>query len=165
MRTRLIYLAIFLGLSAAVTAQDMTPKSIDIVEVASASGQFDTLLNAILQAGLAEDLANAEEITILAPINEAFVGVENLEALLNDKEALASTLKLHVLPSVYLAEDIPEGSTEVETLAGQSITIVNEDGLIRILLPSGGEAMVVRADIQSENGVIHAINKVLSVNE
>ncbi|WP_116124732.1 hypothetical protein [Lewinella sp. IMCC34183] len=68
-------------------------------------------------------------------------------------------------PSVYLAADIPEGSTEVKILGGESLPIVNQDGLIRTVLPASGEARVVRAEIQAVNGVVQAINEVITTAE
>ena len=151
----------FGALNATVTAQDMTPQTVDIVEVASGSGQFETLLEAVMAAELAEVLATEKDITVFAPINEAFQGVEDLDALLEDEERLANVLKLHVVPSVYLSEELADGETEIETLSGEKLTITRRQGQVSIKSPSGVEAMVVRADIKADNGVIHAINKVL----
>ena len=161
---RLILFATLLSLgvfSSCANAQDMTPTTVDIVEVASASGQFETLLEAVMAADLAEALATEEEITVFAPINEAFQGVEDLDALLADQAQLASVLKLHVVPSQYLSDDLTDGETEIETLNGEKLTITRRQGQVSITSPSGVEAMVVRADIKADNGVIHAINKVL----
>ena len=151
------------GLAPAQDAQDMSPTTIDIVEVASGSGQFDTLIQALLAAGLAETVATTDGITVFAPINEAFVAVDDLDALLEDTETLTSILQLHVVPSVLMSDALSSGeATEVETLGGGMLTIsTGEGGQITITSPSGAEAMVVRADIEADNGVIHAIETVL----
>lgn len=140
---------------------DMTPDQTDVLEAAVEAGGFSTLLDAALQAGLAETLATTNDITILAPTDEAFAAVENLDAVIADKAVLTDVLKLHVIPSRYLSSDIPEGATEVETLGGETITITNEGGAITVSTASGSTASVVTPDIEGSNGVIHGIDAVL----
>ena len=141
---------------------DMTPASVDVVEAASADGNLDTFLQAATEAGLGETLAQADGVTIFAPIDEAFEAVGNLDQLLQDKEQLASILKRHAVPTKYLANEIPNGETEVQTLSGETLTIINNDGLISVRSAGGIQAMVVEADIEGDNGVVHSINTVLA---
>jgi uncharacterized surface protein with fasciclin (FAS1) repeats len=151
------------GLAAApALAQDMTPDTVDVVEAASANPNLEAFLQATTDAELAEAIATAPAVTVFAPINEAFEAVEDLATLQADPAALAAVLELHVVPTAYLSGDIPEGVTEVETLAGETLTLTNEDGQISVTSPSGVEAMVVEADIEGDNGVVHAINTVLT---
>lgn len=162
MNTLLASAALVLSTPALAQAGgDMTPNTVDIVETASATGKFNTLLKAVREAGITEQLADTKNVTLLAPIDPAFQGVKNLPALLADKAKLKSVLEYHVIPSVYLSKDIPQGDTSVTTLAGKKLTIRNRGGSISIITPSGVEAMVVQADIRSDAGVVHAINKVL----
>lgn len=140
---------------------DMTPDSVDVVEAASAVGQLDELLAAVLDAGLAETLAQSKDVTVLAPIDAAFESLPEKDALRGDKSRLAQVLKYHVIPKTYLVADIPAGDTQVTTLSGQTLTLTNDAGSITITTPSGIKAMVVQQDIKSDNGVVHAINKVL----
>lgn len=151
----------FASPALAQSGGDMTPNSVDIVETASATGKFGTLLKAVRDAGITEQLADAKNVTLLAPIDPAFKGVKNLPALSADKAKLKSVLEYHVIPSVYMSKDIPQGDTSVKTLAGKTLTIRNRNGTISVVTPSGMEAMVVQADIRSDAGVVHAINKVL----
>ncbi len=156
--------ALLLCVSPGAYAQsgpDMTPNTVDVVEAASASGKFDKLLDAVMAADLAQTVATARNITVLAPIDPAFDAVPNLGALRQDKAKLANVLKYHVIPSAYLSSQIPAGRTKVRTLAGETLTIVNTNGSISIETPKGERAMVVQADIKADNGVVHAINKVL----
>lgn len=162
MKLLLAWAALLLAAPAvAQTGGDMTPNTVDIVETASAAGKFDTLLKAVREAGITEQLAQARNVTLLAPIDPAFQGVKNLPALLSDKAKLKSVLEYHVIPSTYLSKDIPQGDTSVTTLGGQKLTIRNRGGSVSVITPSGVEAMVVQADIKSDAGVVHAINKVL----
>lgn len=148
--------------SSAALAQDMTPEAIDIVEVASASGHFETLIQALLEADLAETVATTEDITVFAPIDEAFDAIQDLDGLLADPERLTSVLRLHVVPSIYLSEELSDGEIEIETLGGETLTIARAEGQVTVTSPSGDEAMIVEADIEADNGVIHAINAVLT---
>ncbi len=141
---------------------DMTPSSVDVVEVASANGNLDTFLETATTVGIAETLANADGITIFAPIDEAFGAVENIEQLQQNPQQLAALLQRHAVPRTYLSRDIPQGDTEVETLSGETLTIRNRDDIVEVLGPGGPRAMVVEADIEGENGVVHAINTVLT---
>ena len=142
-------------------AGDMTPEGIDVVEVASANDNLATFLEAATSAGIGETLANADGITVFAPINEAFEDVEGLDDLQNDRERMASLLKRHAVPGVYATADIPEGETSLETLSGETLTVINRDGQIMLEGPAGATARIVEADITGDNGVVHAINTVL----
>ncbi|WP_316012846.1 fasciclin domain-containing protein [Roseobacter sp. HKCCA0434] len=147
---------------ALATAQDMTPDAIDLVEVASGSGQFDTLIEALMAADLGETVATTEGLTIFAPIDEVFVAIDDLDAILADPERLTAILQLHVVPSVVMSDALASGMSEIETLGGGMLTIGEQHGQVSIVSPSGAEAMIVRADIEADNGVIHAIETVLT---
>lgn len=146
---------------AAPAGGDMTPTTVDVVEAASANGNLDVFLEAATSAGLGETLANAPAVTIFAPIDEAFRAVPNLAQLQQDRERLASLLRRHAVPTTYLSGGVPQGDTRVQTLSGETLTIRNNAGSIEVISPGGTRAMVVRQDIRGDNGVVHAINKVL----
>ena len=141
---------------------DMTPASVDVVEAASANGNLNTFLQAATSAGVAETLANTDGITIFAPIDEAFGAVENLDQLQQNPDQLASLLQRHAVPSTYMSSAIPQGETELQTLSGETLTIENSNGQIMVIGPAGTRARVVEADIDGGNGVVHAINAVLT---
>lgn len=163
MRMLLLVAAVSTAALASVNAQaqDMSPGVVDVVEVASAADNYGTFLQAALKADLAEPLATRQDVTIFAPIDAAFTSVEDLDAVLADKEKLAGLLNLHVVPTAYLSSELADGETSVRTLDGQSITIRNDNGQISIRTPSGAEAMVVQADLRADNGVVHGIDTVL----
>lgn len=141
---------------------DMTPQAVDVVEAASANDNLSTFLEVAVGAGIGETLAQADGITIFAPINQAFDNVENLDTLRENQEQLTTILERHAVSNRYLSGDIPEGETELQTLSGETLTVINNDGLIRVRTAAGTEAMVVEADIEGDNGVVHAINTVLA---
>lgn len=127
-----------------------------IVDVATAAGNFTTLLAAVEAAGLTETLATSE-LTVLAPTDEAFAKVDPaaLEALLADPAALTAVLQGHLIS--YPQESSSIGIfSNVITVAGTSLPVTNDGTTITI-----GGATVVQADIQADNGYIHVIDTVL----
>ncbi|TAG24316.1 MAG: fasciclin domain-containing protein [Burkholderiales bacterium] len=129
----------------------------NIVETAVAAGNFTTLVTAVKAAGLVETLSGAGPFTVFAPTDEAFAKVpkEALEALLKDKDALSKTLTYHVVAGKVMAADIKAGA--VKTVQGSDVMLATEGGV------TVGGAKVVAADVQTSNGVIHAIDTVLFV--
>ena len=128
----------------------------DIVEVATASGDFTTLVTAIDAAGLTETLKGAGPFTVFAPTDEAFSRVpkETLNRLLADKEALTAVLTYHVVAGKVMAADVVVLS-EAPTVQGASITIDTSNGV------KVDAATVVVTDIEASNGVIHVIDAVI----
>lgn len=130
----------------------------NIVEVASGSELFSTLVAAIEAAGLADTLSDSSSsFTVFAPTDEAFSQLPEgaLEYLLQaeNKEVLKRVLFYHVLPQVVASSEISGG--EVESLDGGLVTEVTEEGVIV------NNASVITPDIEASNGIIHAVNRVL----
>ena len=129
----------------------------DIVDTAVAAGSFKTLATALTAAGLVDTLKGDGPFTVFAPTDEAFAQIpaDQLKALLADKEALTAVLTYHVVAGAVMAEDVVKLSS-AETVNGQSVDIEVVDGKVMV---DGAE--VITADIETTNGVIHAINKVI----
>ncbi|HHP7229980.1 MAG TPA: fasciclin domain-containing protein [Xenococcaceae cyanobacterium] len=130
----------------------------NIVEVASASESFNTLVQAIEAAGLADKLSDSSaSYTVFAPTDEAFNQLPDgaLDYLLQpeNQELLQQVLSYHVIPSAVESSEISSGS--VETLGGGLALDVTDD---RIVV---NNASVVDPNIQASNGVIHGVNRVL----
>lgn len=128
----------------------------NIVETAIADGNFETLVTAVQEAGLAETLSGEGPFTVFAPTDEAFSKLPEgmLNDLLADREKLTAVLTYHVVAGEYMATDVA-GLDALETLEGESITIDTMDGVMV------NDANVIAADVKASNGVIHAIDKVL----
>lgn len=137
-------------------AQEADPE-MNIVETAVNAGSFNTLVAAVKAAGLAETLSGAGPFTVFAPTDEAFAQIPEaqLNALLADKEALTALLTYHVVAGKIMAADVVKLNT-AETVNGQSVDIKVMDGKVMI---DGAE--VISADLETTNGVIHVINKVI----
>ena len=134
-------------------------ESMNIVQIATTSGNFNTLVAAVKAAGLAETLQGNGPFTVFAPTDAAFAKLPagTLEALLADREKLASILTFHVVPGKVMASDIVKsnGATPT-TVNGLPLDVVLRDGRVYV-----NGARVVTADIVASNGVIHVIDAVL----
>jgi uncharacterized surface protein with fasciclin (FAS1) repeats len=137
----------------------VTPQPIaDIVQTARGAETFETLLAAVEAAGLTEVLKGDGPLTVFAPTDEAFAAIpaEALNALLADREALISVLTYHVVPERYLASDVLAVSA-LGTANGASAAIsLDGDGNPRI-----DDALITAVDIETKNGVIHVIDRVI----
>jgi len=131
----------------------------NIVQTAVANGSFKTLVAAVTAAGLGDTLSSAGPFTVFAPVDAAFAALPagTVETLVKpeSKEALTGILTYHVLAGKILSTDLSDGLV-AKTVNGQEVTIHIKDGKVFV-----NHAEVVIADVHTDNGVVHAINKVL----
>jgi uncharacterized surface protein with fasciclin (FAS1) repeats len=149
--------AVMVAALVAAPSADVQAQQGDIVEVATAAGDFNTLLAAVTAAGLVETLESEGPFTVFAPTDEAFAQIpaDQLSALLADKEALTQVLLYHVVPGKVEAAQVV-GLTSAKTASGQSVAIQVVDGGVKV-----DGANVVATDIAASNGVIHVIDQVI----
>ncbi len=128
----------------------------NIVETAREAGNFETLLKALETAGLIETLSGEGPLTVFAPTDEAFAAIpkEKLDALLADKEKLKGVLTYHVVPGKVMATDVKK-LERAKTVQGSDIRIDTTRGV------QVNEANVVKTDLETTNGVIHVIDRVI----
>ena len=129
----------------------------DIVETATAAGQFETLTALLKRAALVSALQAKGPFTVLAPTDSAFARVpkKTLEALQKDKAKLRSVLLYHVAKGKLPAAKVLK-RTSIRTLNGQRVRVRVRDGKVFL-----GRARVITPDVAASNGVIHVINRVL----
>lgn len=129
----------------------------DIVDTAVAAGDFNTLVTAVKAAGLVDTLKGEGPFTVFAPTDEAFAAIPkaDLEALLADKEKLTAVLTYHVVPGKVLAADVV-GLDTAATVQGSTVDIEASDAGVTV-----DGANVVATDIETSNGVIHVIDRVI----
>jgi uncharacterized surface protein with fasciclin (FAS1) repeats len=135
------------------------PTKPDIVDTAVAAGSFKTLVAAVQAAGLVETLKGPGPFTVFAPTDEAFAAlppgtVDNLLKPEN-KAKLAAVLTYHVVPGAVKSGDLAGKTAMPKTVQGQTLAV---DGMKGVTVNG---AKVVSADIETSNGVIHVIDKVL----
>ncbi|MGY6645532.1 MAG: fasciclin domain-containing protein [Salinarimonas sp.] len=145
--------------SAAMLMSVSVAQADDIIDTAIAAGSFETLVAAVQAAGLVDTLKGEGPFTVFAPTDEAFAALPEgtVESLLQEenRDQLVSILTYHVIPGAVMSSDIAGQPLSVETVQGSELAIDATDG-VRV-----GEAMVVTADIEASNGVIHVIDTVL----
>lgn len=134
-------------------------EKMDIVDTAVAAGSFDTLVTAVKAAGLVDTLKGEGPFTVFAPTDEAFAQIpeDQLNSLLEDKEALQRVLTYHVVLGKLMAAEVMKMNS-VESLQGQPLTIETNSGV------KVNNAQVIKTDIETSNGVIHVIDAVLMPN-
>ncbi|GJM09677.1 MAG: beta-Ig-H3/fasciclin [Lysobacteraceae bacterium] len=144
------------GIVAVAPAGNYGKKSNTIVDVASANGNFTTLLAALDAADLTDTLKGDGPYTVFAPTDAAFAALPEgtVEALLADPQALANILTFHVAAGKTTAETVVTLDS-VTTLQGGSLDVSTANGVMI------GKANVVAADVMADNGVIHVIDAVL----
>merc|ERR1712209_339764 len=128
-----------------------------VAHLVSTNPKFSTLYTAVQAAGLVDILNQPGPYTVFAPTNTAFdkIPVDQLNALLEDKEKLKSVLMRHVIPGTVMAgKNFPPGTTTINTAAGEEVSITR-DKFIQ-LESSAGSAYVVLFDQEASNGVVHA---------
>jgi len=128
-----------------------------IVDVASATEGFSTLVAALSAAELVETLSGEGPFTVFAPTDDAFAALPAgvLDALLlpENKATLVKILTYHVVSGMVMAADVTDG--DVATVEGQTIKLATKDGV------TVNGAKVVQADVMADNGVIHVIDAVI----
>jgi uncharacterized surface protein with fasciclin (FAS1) repeats len=154
--TVVVAASLFIGTPVTQNGPDSDP-TMNIIETAISAGSFNTLVTAVKAAGLVETLSGTGPFTLFAPTDEAFAQIpaDQLNALLADKEALTAVLTYHVVAGKVMAEDVVKLSSAT-TVNGQDVNIKMWDGKVMI-----DDAQVTTADIDTTNGVIHVINKVI----
>jgi uncharacterized surface protein with fasciclin (FAS1) repeats len=131
----------------------------NIVETAVNHGSFKTLVAAVTAADLVSTLSSEGPFTVFAPLDDAFGELPEgtVETLVKpeNKEQLASILTYHVLAGKILSTDLSDGM-KATTVNGQEVTVHLKEGKVFI-----NDSEVVLADVTTDNGVIHAVNKVI----
>jgi transforming growth factor-beta-induced protein len=136
-----------------------TPAGKNVVAKLAKAGNFTTLIAAVQAAGLADTLATTNNITVFAPTDAAFAKIpaETLNKIIADKALLTNILTYHVSPN-RLREGSLARRGSAPTLFGADIAVTGapED------LVLNGNVNVTLGDIRATNGIIHAIDTVLT---
>jgi transforming growth factor-beta-induced protein len=129
-----------------------------IVDTAVADGRFTTLITALQAAKLDDTLKGNRSYTVFAPTDDAFKNLPpgTLLSLLKEPQGqLKQILLYHVVEGRLTADDVVK-LTSVKTLQGSNVNITVTNGIIKI-----NDATVIKTDIQTSNGAIYSIDKVL----
>ena len=132
-----------------------------IVDHAAANPNFSTLVGALDGAGLVGAVNGFTEGTVLAPVNDAFVALGTLPT----GGELTQTLLNHVIASNVFSDDLVSAgsgytNTLGETMGGDNLSLYfNTDNGVRF----NGISSVAQADVVATNGVIHAVDAVITL--
>jgi uncharacterized surface protein with fasciclin (FAS1) repeats len=152
-------IALIMALPLAITPASAGGAKKDIVDTAVGAGQFNTLVAAVKAAGLVDTLKGKGPFTVFAPTDTAFkkLPTGTVEGLLKpeNKTKLAAILTYHVVPGMVMSKDIAGKKLQAATVQGQKISIDATKGV------TVDGANVVKADIETSNGVIHVIDAVI----
>lgn len=141
-----------------------TSSAATIVGAVSGDERFSTLTMLIETAGLVDALKAEGPFTVFAPTNEAFddLGDAKVQYLTSaeGKDNLVDILKTHVVVGDLTSNVIPSEGLETKALNDRTLDIAVDGETVSI-----NGAKVVSADIDVDNGVIHAIDAVIVLDE
>jgi uncharacterized surface protein with fasciclin (FAS1) repeats len=168
---RVITFALMLFHSLTVAALAAAAVSAQTLQQALSSTPELSNLTALVDPAV---FANATDVTLLAPSNEAFASFGRRATVnVSDPEVLAAVLSYHVLKSVVRSSDFQTTPAFVPTLLeSPRFTNVTGGQVVKgalngtdVIVTSGAlqTSKVIQADISFDGGVIHVIDTVLTL--
>ncbi|MDA8715739.1 fasciclin domain-containing protein [Candidatus Poseidoniales archaeon] len=130
----------------------------DIPRTAQCTGIHNSLVAGVIQAELLETLQGTGPFTVFAPTDQAFIDAGIDLASLNTPEGkatLSDILLYHVVSGEVPSSAVTE-CLAATAVNGQSLSFTVGDGVMV------NDANVTLADVNTSNGVIHVIDKVLT---
>ena len=128
-----------------------------VATAASNNPLLSTLVGAVKAAGLVDTLNSAQDITVFAPVNDAFAKVDPAtmkKAMGDPKGLLTKVLTNHVVPGKLTPADL---AGTHKTLGGGTITVKGsgEDFTVN------GKAKVICGNVTTANATVYIIDDVL----
>ena len=133
-----------------------TPR--DIPRTAQCTGAHDSLVAAVIQAELLTTLQGEGPFTVFAPTDQAFTDAGIDLAALDTpegKQTLSDILLYHVIASEVLSSAVTD-CLSADSVNTNPLSFTVDDSGVMV-----NNATVVTPDVQTSNGVIHVIDKVL----
>ena len=131
----------------------------NVIDKLNETGKFTKLNETLMKSGLSENLKGEGPFTVFAPLDDAFAAIsaQTYYGLLREenKDKLVNILGRHVFLKKINSSQI-DGEIKLKAINGEEITIKKVNGIVYI-----NEAEVVTADVETSNGIIHFINRVL----
>ncbi|HSU73629.1 MAG TPA: fasciclin domain-containing protein [Terrabacter sp.] len=128
-----------------------------VATAASNNPLLSTLVTAVKQAGLVDTLNSAPEITVFAPVNDAFAKIPaaDLKKVLADKPTLTKILTNHVVAGKISPDKL---AGDHKTLAGTTITV---KGSGKDFTVGKANAKVICGNVPTANATVYIIDGVL----
>lgn len=131
-----------------------------VIEAAAEDARFETFSKMVRQAGLEDELNKDGPYTVFAPTQEAFNALpsEKVDYLMSKAghDELVEILKAHIVTGELAADGIPAAGLEVWSLNDRVLDITRDGDTVTV-----DGTTVVAADIEADNGVIHAIDALI----
>ncbi|MCB0466288.1 MAG: fasciclin domain-containing protein [Aequorivita sp.] len=166
-----ISLIVFITLGFASCSDDNDPnpdpQTNTIADFVASNDDYSSLKAALDKTDLTTTLAGQGDFTVFAPNNAAFAAFLNANgfASLDDvpTDLLKNVLLNHVVSGKVMAADLTTGY--INTLATEASSGANLSMYVNISsgVKLNGISTVTSADIEADNGVIHAVNAVISL--
>ena len=133
----------------------------DIVDTAMSLGMFNTLVAAVKAAGLVDTLKSPGPFTVFAPTDAAFAKLPKaeLDMLMKDTAKLKEVLTFHVVQGKLMAADLAQHEY-LQAISGGELRIDAKRWHMHRNMKVN-DANIIKPDIVVDNGVCHAIDKVL----
>lgn len=147
-----------LGTATTGTLGAATAAQSTVADIVLDTPELSTLGAALEQARMLEVLRGSGPFTLFAPSEAAFDALppEQLDALLADSDALTRVLNHHVIQGALPSAEFADAGT-LTALDNSDLEVsAAEDDSLTV-----GGAAVITSDVQTMNGVIHVIDKVL----
>ena len=158
MRKSIVYTLIACLLVSSLPFSVTADATDDIPTNAAGTGIHDSLVAALTQADLVATLQGTGPFTVFAPTDQAFAdaGID-LTTFDTDEEnaTLVDILTYHVVSGKVMSTDLTDGM-EASALNQDTLTFSVSSSEVKV-----NDAVVTLADVESSNGVIHVIDKVL----
>lgn len=128
----------------------------NILDTATNAGSFNTLLQAAQATGLTKTLEGSGPFTVFAPTDEAFAKLPQgtVEKLLHDIPQLTRILCYHIVEGKFMSKDVMQ-LDKTDTVEGSDLKL-HANGNLMV-----DDAMIIKSDVEVDNGVIHVIDTVL----
>ena len=132
----------------------------DIVDAAMAAG-MTKLVEAVKAAGLVDTLKGPGPFTVFAPTDEAFnkIPKADMDMLMKDPMKLKEVLTFHVVEGKMMASDLAEHEY-LQAVSGGELRIDAKRWHLHRNMKVN-DANIIKPDQVVDNGVCHAIDKVL----
>lgn len=136
----------------------------NIAEVASGDSRFTILVSALDKAGLVSTLSGTDNYTVFAPTNTAFENAGITQATIDgwadaEIDNLRNILLYHVVSGSVASTALTSGTVTTATGADFKDLYVNVGDAVTI----NGDVTVTEADITASNGIIHVVDRVISL--
>ena len=136
------------------------------LETAKSIGDFKMLMRVVEAAGLTETLQGQGPFTVFAPTDEAFRNLPTgaLDEWLKDPSKLRSIVTYHLIDHKITEHEIHRLTADrrtpgVPTVQGSPVVLKMEGSVSKHIFVN--DAKVIKSEVETSNGVIHIIDRVL----